>query len=263
MSTAITKIINKAKPKLKALLRTQHYYSTKELFTQYKTHILPILESCSGAIYHASTTTLVPIAALYATFLHATNTTPLTAFTHYNLAPPTLRRDIAMLGLLHKVTLRLAHQDFNTLFPPSAHRHEHGTRLAQRRHNKQLHELCDGTQTEQLNRSIFALTRIYNLLPQDIVNATTIHRFQTLLTRTARRYAHDNPDTFDTFYSPRRLLTPNYHNYFSKNDNDPDLRSNWPPRPLQGQRTNRQHRKREQLRRQARRNLLQQPLPLA
>ena len=88
---------------------------------------LPILESCSGAIYHALTTALAPIAALYSTFLHATDTTPLTAFTQYNLAPPTLRRDIAMLGLLHKVTLRLAHKDFARLFPPSSYRHQHGT----------------------------------------------------------------------------------------------------------------------------------------
>ena len=206
--------MNKAKSKLKALLRTQPYYTTTELFTQYKTHILPLLESCSGAIYHATTTALAPITALFTTFLRATNTTPLDAFTQHNLAPPTLRRDIAMLGLLHKITLHKAHPDFATLFPPNTHTHRHETRLTQRRHNKQLHELCDGTQSEQLNRSIFALTRIYNLLPQDIVNATTICHFQTLLTRMARSYAHDNPDTFDTFFSPRRPTQPNYHHYF-------------------------------------------------
>ena len=152
-------------------------------------------------------------------------------FTQYNLAPPTLRRDIAMLGLLHKVTLRLAHKDFATLFPPSSYRHQHGTRLAQRRHDKQLYELCDGTQTEQLNRSIFGLTRVYNLLPQDIINTTTIHSFQTLLTRTARNFAHENPHDFDTFFSPRRPTTPDYHHYFRRNDNATDndnLRPNWP-----------------------------------
>ena len=256
MSTAITKIMNKAKPKLKALLRTQPYYTTTELFTQYKTHILPLLESCSGAIYHSTTTALAPITALFTTFLRATNTTPLDAFTQHNLAPPTLRRDIAMLGLLHKTTLRKAHSDFTTLFPPSTYTHRHDTRLAQRRHDKQLHELCDGTQTEQLNRSIFALTRIYNLLPQAIINATTIHRFQTLLTRTARNFAHEHPDTFDTFFSPRQPTTPNYDDYFTNDDNDSHARPNRPPR-------HKQRRRNETLRRQARAETLRQALPLA
>ena len=73
MTPTITKLINKARPKLKALLRTTPYYSRKELFRQYKTHILPQLETCNGAIYHASTSVLQPIENLYASFLHATH----------------------------------------------------------------------------------------------------------------------------------------------------------------------------------------------
>ena len=212
MNNAITKIINKARPKLKALLRTAPYYNRHELFTQYKTHVLPILETANGAIYHASTSVLAPIDSLYSSFLHATHTTELYAFLNYNLAPPTLRRDISLLGLLHKINLGLTHSDFNELFPRASPTHLHATRLSERRHNRQLRELCDGTQTDQLNRSLFALVRIYNLLPQTIVNAKTVTHFQTLLTRTAKNYANHD-DNFATFFSPRRSPTPNYDDF--------------------------------------------------
>ena len=211
MTTAIIKIINKARPKLKALLRTTPFYSKHELFTQYKTHILPLLETANGAIYHASTSVLQPIENIYSSFLHATSTTAIDALVQHNLAPPTLRRDISLLGLLHKINIGLAHSDFTDLFPRVHTTHTHNTRLSQRRHTRQLHELCDGTQNEQLNRSVFALTRIYNLLPEHVVQAKTVSHFQTLLTRTARNYAQSNPHNFDTLFSPRRTPTPNYH----------------------------------------------------
>ena len=63
-----------------------------------------------------------------------------------------------------------------------------------------------------MNRSIYALVRVYNLLPQAIVNAKTVKHFQTLLTPTAKNYATGHDD-FATLYSPRRSPTPNYDNY--------------------------------------------------
>ena len=50
----IEKVVQKCKPKVKMLLRTRHFFSTKEMMTQFKTHILPMLESITPAVYHAS-----------------------------------------------------------------------------------------------------------------------------------------------------------------------------------------------------------------
>ena len=70
-------------------------------------------ESTTSAIYHATTSTLKPLDRLYDTFLHGIHLTQYDAFIYHNFAPPQLRRDIAMLGLLHKVTLRKCHHDFH------------------------------------------------------------------------------------------------------------------------------------------------------
>ena len=134
MHDSIDKTLSKARPKLKALLRTLHMYSTKTLVNQYKTHIQPIVESTTSAIYHATTSTLKPLDRLYDTFLHGIHLTQRDAFIHHNFAPPQLRRDIAMLGLLHKITLRKCHADFHELLPPATPPpHDHHTRLASNR----------------------------------------------------------------------------------------------------------------------------------
>ena len=191
MQESITKTLSKARPKLKALLRTTPFYSTPTLINQFKTHILPILESSTSAIYQATTTALQPIDHLQVTFLHAINTTATRAFLDFNFAPTNLRRDIAMLGLLHKIALQQAHPDLLALIPlATTTPHTHETRLATKRHDKQLHEHCDGTHTELMARSIFALTTIYNKLPQHVIDAKTISTFPSKLTSAARANAN-------------------------------------------------------------------------
>ena len=59
MEEAVHAILQKARPKMRALLRTRGHYSVKDMFVQYKTHILGLLEANPGGIYHA--TTLGPI----------------------------------------------------------------------------------------------------------------------------------------------------------------------------------------------------------
>ena len=121
------------------------------------------------------------------------------------MAPLNLRRDIAMMGLLHKVTIPTAHPHLLALFPPSATpSHPHATRLSTRRHNKQLHEHCDGQHTEQMSRSLFALVNLYNLLPQHVIDAPTITSFQSMLTNAARTQCKNNANNWDQTFSPRR-----------------------------------------------------------
>ena len=51
MHDTIDKTLGKARPKLKALLRTKTYYSIGTLINQYKTHVLPLIETCR-AVQH-------------------------------------------------------------------------------------------------------------------------------------------------------------------------------------------------------------------
>ena len=143
MGVCITKICSKGKPKLKARIRTLPYYSTHELTLHFKTHLLPLLETSIGAVYHAATTHLDKLDAPHYSRLHVLNMSSAQAFLDHNLPPPNLRRDIAMLGLLFKISKGLAHPDFHTIF----HRHEppthtYLTRFRHRYHCYALREYC-------------------------------------------------------------------------------------------------------------------------
>ena len=100
--------------------------------------------------------------------------------------PPKLRRNIGVLGLLHKRVLGKCHPSFETLLPWWT------TRFAAARglgHNKQLygHNVEVSHHQAIFNRSIFAMVDIYNNLPQYVVDASSVSAFQKYLTQIARK----------------------------------------------------------------------------
>ena len=118
-----------------------------------------------------------------------------------------------MLGLIHKVTLKQAHPDLLRLLPPSSTPpHHYATRLASKRHNKQIHEHCDGQQTDLTQRSLFGLVNVYNLLPQNVVDAPTTTTFQTLLTHAARVQCQIQAPHWDLTFSLRNPRHVNFYN---------------------------------------------------
>ena len=213
MDSAVAKVVQKARGKLAALLRTQRFYSTEELVAQFKTHVLSVLESCQGAVYHASATTLEPLDRVRNSFVREVGLDSRTAFVQHNLAPTELRRDVAMLGFLHKVALGTAHPYTQNLFPPAPKEQNphQRTRLSQRRHNLQLQDrVLYFTQRplEVLRRSVFALVKVYNLLPPAWVTGDVTH-LQKCLTAAARRACADGADDWETLFSPRKTLRCN------------------------------------------------------
>ena len=84
-----------------------------------------------------------------------------------------MRRDIAMLGFLHKRMLGDTHSDICSLLPlflePEARR---CTRFRSDRPSRLFfnlfQETFDGTHPALIRRSIFGLTRVYNKLHQQI-----------------------------------------------------------------------------------------------
>ena len=117
-----------------------------------------------------------------------------------------------MLGLLHKISLHKCHEDFHALFPAAEQtRHDHRTRLSSSRHNRQLHEHCDGTHTDLTGRSLLALATIYNLLPQHVVDAKTTSTFQTHLTNAARHASLEGLTSWAQLYSSRLSPHPNFY----------------------------------------------------
>ncbi len=191
MEDEIRRIRKKTSPKVKAILATRNLYDARAMFQQFKTHVLCLLEQSAGAIYHASETHLASLDSVQTRFVHEMGLSEVDAFLHYNLAPLKLRRDIAVLGLLHKIQLGEAHPDFERLFPkysdfqPAAR-----TRTAARRHGRQFQEFTGNSY--YFNHSMFGAIRIYNLLPAYAVYAKNkdgmdcVHAFQSVLTKDAR-----------------------------------------------------------------------------
>ena len=92
-----------------------------------------------------------------------------------------------MLAMLHTVVTGCAHPAFSSMFPPAPNpSHTHLTRLRERRHNKQILDRCDGTQSTVMHRSISGLVKRFNLLPQLVVDADNLSLFQKRLTATVR-----------------------------------------------------------------------------
>ena len=118
-------------------------------------------------------------------FLHALGLSPDQAFLEWNFAPPSLRRNIGVLGLLHKRVLGQCHPNFDHLLPWYSARF---TEARGHGHSKQLYghwvevSNCRGL----FSRSIFGMVDIYNNLPQHVVDASSVKCFQHYLIHIAR-----------------------------------------------------------------------------
>ena len=201
MREAVDSIVAKAKPKIKAILRLRAHYSLEDMLLQYKTHIWGFTEYQNGIICHAAPSTLDALNRLQRWFLHELGISEEEAFIQYNFAPPTLRRDIGLLGLIHKRVLGLAHPAFEELLP--WHNEYDGG------HTKQVfsHTIECNFQWVLFNRSIFGLVAIYNQMPQEIVDKGTVRGFQSALTNIAREQCENGNQDWQKFYNAHYHLT--------------------------------------------------------
>jgi len=211
MSEEVERIRGKAYPKVRAILRTQGFYNTAGLIGQFKAHVLPHIEGSIGAIFHASTTQLRRVDSIQRFFLGEICVEDAQAFLMHNLAPSRLRRNIAVLGFLHKVNIGKAHPHLQRLFPHAQVRSERPTRLSVHRHNRQIEDFCDGSQTVQFQQSIFGMVKIYNRLPQAVVDAKSIQAFQRLLTKMAKNYCYEG-HRFEDLYCSRQIRIEGLNN---------------------------------------------------
>ncbi len=69
MGPAVQKTVQKAKPKLRSLLRSRPYHTTPQMVLQYKAHILCLLEFPTGAVYHATASVLSKLDQVQNSFL--------------------------------------------------------------------------------------------------------------------------------------------------------------------------------------------------
>ena len=80
--------------------------------------MLSYIEYKTAAIYHATQGELSIIDRIQAGFLRELGISENDALLHFNLAPLHTRRDIAMLGVIHRAAIGRAHPQLRVFFKP-------------------------------------------------------------------------------------------------------------------------------------------------
>ena len=134
---------------------------------------------------HAANSLLQKVSQVQTSFLNKLGVSEKDAFLTNNFAPTELRRNIGILGLLHKRVLGLCHRSFDRLLPWRSERFHTERGFG---HSKQLygHRLETKFQSALFFRSIFAMADVYNNLSQSVVDAPNVKLSQKHLTDMAR-----------------------------------------------------------------------------
>ena len=164
--------------KLTTLLRTGRLFDTPTMMIQFKSRILSYVEHRTAAIYHADVSVLDKVDKQYDRFLAAIGLTRQIALESFFLAPFCARRDMAMLGVIHRCVLGKGPgqiREFLKLKDGSLHP---SGRSTIRRHDKQIRSFRRGKFFETTAKSILGLVDIYNMLPQRMVDEVSVQNFQ-------------------------------------------------------------------------------------
>jgi hypothetical protein len=191
MADAVRSLVGKTRWKLKMLLRAKRFYNLEDLMIQYKQQILSFVEYRTPAVYHATSTVLAQIDRLQGSFLREVGVSCEDALLHFNLAPLSMRRDIALLGLLHRSAIGEGPPQFHELFK----RRPGSLRL--------VDSLQSGNTSLLLRRSIWGLVGVYNKLG-NALSCKDVKGFQFLLQERVKRVVTgDLLADWAKLYSPR------------------------------------------------------------
>ena len=165
MEVTVRDTVTEVKWKLRILRKSGRFHTDRELLNLYKCRLLSYLEYRTAALYHATCTALQPLDRVQESFLRETGITSMEALMLFNLAPLSTRRDVAMLGLVHRAVLGKGPEHFREFFKLSERRTTLNTRLGarRRRHGRQLQENRSRTHLNCVRRSALGLVAVYNL----------------------------------------------------------------------------------------------------
>ena len=203
MAEAVHGVVVEVNWKLRTLERSAAYHYDTQLVKLYKARVLGYVEYRIAAVYHATDTVFKLLDKLQDSFLQKLGIAPLEELMEFNLAPLAIRRDIAMLGLVHRAALRKGPPQFWEFFTKAPDTAKVRTRLSHRRHTEQLVETRSGKFLELVRRSALGLVAVYNLLPGDVVATDSVKEFQRKLQELVRNRAAANCEDWPSTLSPR------------------------------------------------------------
>ena len=131
--------------------------------------------------------------AVQSRFLRDVGVEDINALVNFHVAPLSTRRDIAMLGLIHRTVCGKGPSQFKDFF----------------RRDPQHAKLLDPRVTSRsplIKRSALVLVAIYNLLPQNVVRARSVSAFQKGLQEIVITFAVTGHPQWSEVFSPRLPL---------------------------------------------------------
>ena len=152
-------------------------------------------------MYHAASTVLAEIGNIQERFLSQISVCAEEAFMEFNLAPLCVRRDIAVLGLIHRAVLHQGPPSLWRFFRINASARVPALRRP--KHNMQLCEWPASRDLDLMRRSALGAIRVYNLLPQHVVDCSSISYFQKALTDLVRARVTARDTRWTMLLSPR------------------------------------------------------------
>ena len=185
------------------LTRTKRFFSVQELVDLYKAHVLSFVEFRTAAIYHVCDTYLRRLDACQTSFLKEIGLTEETALLEFNLAPLNVRRDVAMLGVLHRTVLGQGPEPLRHLFQADMSVSTRHTRSSENKHDRQLVDMRNQHFLKITRRSAFGLVAVYNKLPQRIVSQETVRVFQSHLQLLVKKQCSLQDVRWTELLSPR------------------------------------------------------------
>jgi hypothetical protein len=192
MGAAIDEVVNAAAWKLKMLVRTRRYYTDSDLIVLYKAHLLPYVEYRTSAIYHATRDLLGRLDRIQSKFLQDIGVSEEEALLNFSLAPLEARRDIAILGLIHRTALGKGPRHFKDhLVKESAGK---------------FRDPRDTLPGALVRRSTLGLVAVYNMLPDSCKTLKTVRLFQQQLQAMLKERLADGCSDWMKLFSPRIAL---------------------------------------------------------
>ena len=193
MADAISELVSTAGWKLRTILRTRRFYTDADLVILYKAHLLSFLEYRTPTIYHATRAVLRRLDAVQTRFLKDIGVDEVTALIEFHLAPLSTRRDIAMLGVIHRTVLGKGPYQFREFFKKV-------------RDATTLQDPRKDSSSPLLKRSALGLVAIYNLLPPAILASKSVPAFQKGLQEIVAEFTATGLPQWSEVFSPHLAL---------------------------------------------------------
>ena len=95
-------------------MKTKRFFTTPEVMVHYKARVLSFLEYRTPVLYHCCSTSLDEIDSVQRQFLREMGMTQEEALVNFRLAPLQTRRDIAMLGVIHRAVIGCGPPQFSS-----------------------------------------------------------------------------------------------------------------------------------------------------